>query len=345
MSDTYLQPGLPSQLAPGASIEVSGGISTMTFAISRDDPQANLNGEGATKMIWAVGDQSRLSMHSTRGQANVVLDGGVSSDASDLVTEIAVPGRAYVVLWHAIIMFLSWGLLLPFGTAISAGLRDKLVAPKWYLAHRNMQVAGLLLAFIGVIMALAGPTPASAYGAHGWLGLVVMLLGLLQPVNGFLRPGKGAPRRKLWQLLHKGSGWLALLLAGITIILGCVKFDLQFGAHFAGTGLTIGLLYMFTFLGTCAAVVRGCCFGGHEAPVDKQPASKGGPPVFSKIFAKLRPPSKGAPRDSKGPPPTGAPRTADEPSVVQTKQIEVRQEDGSSKPVDIVEITPGIAIT
>ena len=52
-------------------------------------------------------------------------------------------------------MLFGWGVLLPLGTAMSAGLRDALGSKRWYVAHRNMQIVGLLVAIVGVALALS----------------------------------------------------------------------------------------------------------------------------------------------------------------------------------------------
>merc|ERR1711971_621083 len=60
---------------------------------------------------------------------------------------------------------------------------------------------------------------------HGTLGIIVMSIGLLQPVNAFFRPHKvegeeGCTKRRMWEYLHKGSGYTAVFLAMATIIIG-----------------------------------------------------------------------------------------------------------------------------
>jgi len=61
--------------------------------------------------------------------------------------------------------------------------------------------------------------------SHAVIGCVVMSLGLLQPLNAFLRPHKEAggdisPARRIWEVVHKGSGYVALFLAAVNIVLG-----------------------------------------------------------------------------------------------------------------------------
>ena len=89
--------------------------------------------------------------------------------------------------------------------------------------------------------------------------MTVMILGLLQPLNAFLRPH--APEgeetksnaRFAWEILHKSTGWLAVLLAVPTIVLGTMslptpddqtKFQIGYGA---GCGGAILLLVAIIF--------------------------------------------------------------------------------------------------
>ena len=63
------------------------------------------------------------------------------------------------------------------------------------------------------------------FGAHHaphpvQLGLTVFIIGLLQPLNAFVRPGKDAPLRRAWELLHKGVGYGVLPVAALTILFG-----------------------------------------------------------------------------------------------------------------------------
>lgn len=132
---------------------------------------------------------------------------------------------------HGTCMLLGWGLLLPSGVIAAKTLRHK--GPVWFKLHRGVQVTGLLLATIGWIIALSRFNVFIAGGAklsliHGSLGMVVMSLGLLQPLNAFFRPHPSKPedsagmktKRRGWEILHKGSGYLAVLLGLITVGLG-----------------------------------------------------------------------------------------------------------------------------
>jgi hypothetical protein len=63
---------------------------------------------------------------------------------------------------------------------------------------------------------------------HGILGMVTMSLGLLQPLNAIIRPrfdpdSAKTTLRTVWEYFHKGTGYVALLLAVATIGYGTVS--------------------------------------------------------------------------------------------------------------------------
>ena len=129
--------------------------------------------------------------------------------------------------------------------------------------------------------------------AHKVIGLVVVLLGTLQPLNAQLRPhpptgGWGSAKggkpvgRVLWELAHKGSGHIAVFLGVLNVILGLVATQ---SLGFDAAAVAIGAVLLVLGAGTCLVFVlfsfcdktnpfTGCClrsFGG----IDKQEARAG----------------------------------------------------------------------
>jgi hypothetical protein len=139
-----------------------------------------------------------------------------------------------VYLAHGLLMMIGWGLLLPAGAIIARFCKHR---PNglWFKLHRGIQIFGLLLTIIGWIIALTyfdgfGGGEGFVSYEHGICGMVVMILGCLQPFNAFIRPH--APEdpaedkttlRTTWEVIHKGSGWFAVLLAIPTIALGSLS--------------------------------------------------------------------------------------------------------------------------
>ena len=93
--------------------------------------------------------------------------------------------------------------------------------------------------------------------AHGSMGVAIMSLGLLQPINAFFRPrkDKAAPvqsaHRRRWELLHKASGYTALLLTVPTLAIGTTflmpndarTFQIALGcAHGCAYGILLALV-------------------------------------------------------------------------------------------------------
>ena len=153
---------------------------------------------------------------------------------------------------HGSLMLISWGFLLPLGVIAAHFLRHR-PDSLWFKLHRRFQVSGLLLAFCWLVVALASfdvfHSGASARStAHGSMGLLVMALGLLQPVNAYFRPHAGDPEKTLtrrnWERLHKTSGYGAVVLGVLTCAVG---------ASIAGP--TFLLAFLFFFAALLAALV------------------------------------------------------------------------------------------
>ena len=179
----------------------------------------------------------------------------------------------YIRLTHALFMLVGWGIVLPLGVTIAAGFKQRIGAPRWYQLHRGLQISGLVLALIGVSIALVSfGTPLGSYGAHGILGLIVTSLGILQPLNGFLRPHK-QPRgrsRIAWEWLHKGSGYTAIILSVVTITLGVIKFDEMSSVDMPGAALAIGVVYAVALVTILALLAYGCAGGMKEAKYNEE---------------------------------------------------------------------------
>ena len=105
-------------------------------------------------------------------------------------------GQTSLVWAHGGLMLIGWGIILPSGV-VTARCRAGVGDPEWFRLHRMMQCLGMLFTLSGFIIAV---TQFSVFGegyyapdkAHGIMGVVVMTLGILQPINGFLRLTTGS---------------------------------------------------------------------------------------------------------------------------------------------------------
>lgn len=151
------------------------------------------------------------------------------------------------VAWHARLMVLAWGVLIPVGVLWA---RFWKVAPHqdwprqldhkaWWHAHRTLQIAGVLVG-IGAL-ALVFRRGAASPGAdlHHLVGWAVVTAGVAQVLHGFARGSKGGPtdatlrgdhydmtlRRVVFERVHKALGWAAVIAAIAAIASGLVVAD------------------------------------------------------------------------------------------------------------------------
>lgn len=155
---------------------------------------------------------------------------------------------APALLWgHVVCMLLSWGCLLPLGILWARNLRlsRRMLGstPMWFAGHRILQSVGWffqLLGFVLVIILKGGSAGLHFSSPHEILGLVVVVVGSLQPLNAQLRhlscighPEEGSAKqsaRLAWEFAHKGLGYGAVVCGAINVILGIVyASDIGFG--------------------------------------------------------------------------------------------------------------------
>jgi hypothetical protein len=119
------------------------------------------------------------------------------------------------------------------------------------------------------VVALTQEEASSASTAHRVCGAIVMILGILQPFNAVLRPkptAKGevaSTARRVWEVAHIGSGYVALLLAVVTIFLGINAFkmffanqDAAFSVGALGYGIILAALIFLAGTLACHVPVR-----------------------------------------------------------------------------------------
>ncbi len=148
--------------------------------------------------------------------------------------------------WHARIMVVAWGILVPMGILIaryfkimpSQGWPQKLDSHLWWNTHRICQYSAFVLMLVGLWFILNAPAVAALPGPHALLGWTVLALGMAQVLGGLLRGTKGGPtepakdgslrgdhydmtpRRLAFEYLHKSLGYVALVLSMTAILLG-----------------------------------------------------------------------------------------------------------------------------
>ncbi|CAM4019834.1 cytochrome b561 domain-containing protein [Deinococcus marmoris] len=140
------------------------------------------------------------------------------------------------ILLHAGLMLTAWVLVLPAGILIARffkvtarqGYPRVLDNRLWFKAHVVMQYAGVICTTLGLALAWFHTGRLNLSMPHTLLGLGAVALGWLQIIWGVRRGSKGGPtdpagmrgdhydmtpHRWVFEWIHRGGGYLALLLA------------------------------------------------------------------------------------------------------------------------------------
>uniref|UniRef100_A0A0G4HUF8 Cytochrome b561 domain-containing protein n=1 Tax=Chromera velia CCMP2878 TaxID=1169474 RepID=A0A0G4HUF8_9ALVE len=186
---------------------------------------------------------------------------------------------------HGSLMLAGWGFLLPLG--VTMALSGRRHDPLWYYLHMCLQIGGLVVGLAGWSIALSQFQvleqwkPEGALYMHAILGMCVMCLGLVQPINAFLRPHKPDEGQKksclrlTWEIAHKTIGYVAIIAGIGTVALGAfmTRYPVGFLAGLGGSIISI----------VAAGVIMYCLSPKKVAVATKQlsPTAKNNPAATS----------------------------------------------------------------
>lgn len=171
-------------------------------------------------VTFAHGNDGRTSFQQHATDAR----GGKLIDLKTLaVSDAPKKGGEAALYAHLICMILAWGAFLPWGVALANRTREYLgYSPGlWLKLHKSFQITGWFVQIVGFSMAIWHVSDniggdQHLRNAHGIFGTIIVVLGSLQPLNAVIRPHKPAQGeaktmvRLIWEIMHKGLGYLAL---------------------------------------------------------------------------------------------------------------------------------------
>lgn len=159
-------------------------------------------------------------LHLGRGCATVDVNVNIHPSESRLAVVLdavlhflnqPIGGAAHHVIedahkWHARLMVLGWGVLIPTGIVVARYFKvlrrqdwpRQLDNRIWWRTHLALQISGCLLSFVAVWIAFRAPAaagsgllPFAAVGVHETLGWSIVILGIAQILGGAVRGSKG----------------------------------------------------------------------------------------------------------------------------------------------------------
>lgn len=151
-----------------------------------------------------------------------------------------------MISWHARLMILAWGVIVPTGVFITRYLKIlpgqnwplELDNQLWWRCHWMSQSFAIILSVLGIGLIIGSAGDGPAFFLHVVPGYCVLALGVFQITLGIIRGSKGGPtdpapdgslrgdhydmtrRRLVFEALHRVFGYLALAIAMATILTG-----------------------------------------------------------------------------------------------------------------------------
>jgi hypothetical protein len=270
---------MPSEKQTLVNTEItqSDGMTTMTYTkIMVEDDEIPINAFGDTIFLASYAFSSSSTFHLGRG--SFTLSGNVIERDNSL----------WVI--HGWLAAIAWGALCPL--AIMAGVFRKILPGEslWFQIHRilnGLVVLATVGAFAVAVIALNDETPedlsanhfdADFSDGHRLIGLVILVLALIQAINGALRPHLpikdtadedadedaevGPPplaadeksfMRRVWEVGHRLFGIALLCLCWYQVQLGIKLYHKFFNQGDYDSTITI----FWAFAGSLGGILVG----------------------------------------------------------------------------------------
>jgi len=238
----------------------SGGVTTLKWKRNRKtgDSKGDIDiTDDTMDVIWGFNPTTPgpgLNKHDvgTRGVAKINFAKGTAS----LVT--TRPQR----LSHGFLMFFAWAVFIPMGSFIARFLKKY---PWWFTVHRIINGFAILVTVVAFIIAITMvPKDNQFKDKHHIIGLVIVIIGVAQPIIGIIADKLFNPDRTRTPIFpditHWILGWSSYLLAFVNIIFGMQLYG-STNALIAAFGIISGCVILFLAGFTVFRLIKPS--GGH----------------------------------------------------------------------------------
>ena len=168
---------------------------------------------------------------------------------------VQADGGINPALIHGGLMIVAWLVFAPMGV-LSATLFKKSDDPpyNWFATHRGLLTLASFCSIIAWIIMLAS-FGFTLDNLHTQIGLAVVLMAIIQPISGALRPHVSKnepkePKRIYWELGHQWFGRLLMFLAAGAAITG-----MQIGFANVEGGYVVAALFAVATFGSFVFVL------------------------------------------------------------------------------------------
>ena len=166
---------------------------------------------------------SRFEMHTdtpciSSAPVNLLVPNPVLSSGRDFA-----PVKA-----HGLLMVLAWQVLIVTGIFMASYTKYIFPNGEWFQAHRFLNGAAIIIAiiaFILIFVTVGGLSSGSVWViVHQVFAIAAMIFMLANPVLAIFRCRPKANFRWIFNLLHSGIGWIAIICASVAMETGFFIF-------------------------------------------------------------------------------------------------------------------------
>ncbi len=191
---------------------------------------------------------------------------------------IDTTGPGFLLVSHAVIMVLTWGIMVPASLVITRFFKvmpgqnypEETDSKFWMRTHRVMSTTVVFVSTFGAGVAVLALNGISFASLHAKWGFAVVVLGWCQLFIAMQRGTHGGPwglknpdrivkprdewfgdhynmtlRRRIFETIHISTGYLTAIAGMVAITLGIIQFGLAWPWHAAYGALVFAILFSY----------------------------------------------------------------------------------------------------
>ncbi|KAI3910014.1 hypothetical protein MKX01_041299 [Papaver californicum] len=124
---------------------------------------------------------------------------------------------------HGILNVVAWGIMMPVGAMAARYLKVfNSMGAAWFYIHISTQTSAYIIGIAGLAtgLKLGSESPGIQHSAHRNIGISLLVLATLQVFALGLRPKPDHKYRFFWNIYHRLTGYVVILLSIINIFEG-----------------------------------------------------------------------------------------------------------------------------
>ena len=241
-----------NQTLQNVVFEQTESETNMTFSkLLQEDGEITI--DERTIFIWSYGSSNILSTHIAQG--SYIIDLSQCSQERNATFSVKNEWKA-----HGIMMFVSWGVLVPLAIAFQILRR---FSYKYTHIHVSLNLSAYLSVIASFIISIITTDNQKLHhfdGKHQVMGFALIVVASLQVMGGITRPHANreieiTKTRKYWECVHKSSGYILLVFSSLVILSGLERYSEKYGKK----SYCVEFILYMTLIVVCLILVKLYC--------------------------------------------------------------------------------------